>query len=554
MTGAELLLECLKKEGVDTLFGYPGGAVIPLYDALYDYKDDFFHIRTSHEQGLVHAADGYARSTGKTGVCIVTSGPGATNAITGIATAYMDSSPMVIISGQVGTAMLGKDSFQEIDITGMTLSVTKHSYLLRNTNEIIPTIKEAFKLAQSGRKGPVLIDIPKDLFTAEINFDISEIEDDLEKSENYIKEFTNKEIDEAVKLIENSKRPVIYAGGGIKANCVMDLLVEFAQKNDIPVLSTLMGLGNIDRRHKLSLGLMGMHGFKEANFAISKADLVIAFGTRFSDRGTGLTTAFASNAKIIHVEIDKSEIAKNVKTDLEIIGTNKEVIELLIDKTKNRQRDEWINEIDSYRQEDKIEKDIFHPKNIINLVDDKLSNKTDTIVVTDVGQHQMWAAQHWKFKQGKTFITSGGLGTMGFGLGAAIGCAIGNKEKKTVLITGDGSFRMNLNELATVRDYNLPIIILMFNNHALGMVRQWQKLFSDRRYSETDISYNLNFIKLSEAFGIKSCEADNLADLKNILENMNYDEPILIQCNIDKDFDVYPIVPPNDILEHLIVG
>lgn len=553
MNGAELVLECLKKEGVDTLFGYPGGAVIPLYDTLYDYKKDFLHIRTSHEQGLVHAADGYARSTGKTGVCITTSGPGATNAITGIATAYMDSTPMVIITGQVSTSMLGKDSFQEIDITGMTLSVTKHSYLLRDTKDIVPTIKEAFKIAQSGRKGPVLIDIPKNLFVEEIDFE--PFQDPKEEiAEEFVEKIKETNVDELVELIRNSKRPVIYAGGGIKAQDSINELVEFAKKMDIPVLNTLMGLGSIDRREELSLGLMGMHGFREANFAISKADLVIAIGTRFSDRGTGVCSAFAANAKIVHIEIDKSELGKNITPDLQVLGYSKEILKKLIETMEPMDNGKWRDEINSYKNTDKLDENLFHPQNILRVANEVLEDKNGTIVTTDVGQHQMWTAQHWKFKQGRNFVTSGGLGTMGFGLGAAIGSAVGNPNKRVVLVTGDGSFRMNLNELATVRDYNLPIVILLFNNHSLGMVRQWQKLFSNERYSETDISFNIDYLKLCESFSIESHEVENLNELQRILKEADTNEPLFVQCNIDKDFDVYPIVPPNEVLENLIIG
>ncbi|EGY79617.1 biosynthetic-type acetolactate synthase large subunit [Peptoniphilus indolicus] len=553
MNGAELVLECLKKEGVDTLFGYPGGAVIPLYDALYDYKKDFLHIRTSHEQGLVHAADGYARSTGKTGVCITTSGPGATNAITGIATAYMDSTPMVIITGQVPTSMLGKDSFQEIDITGMTLSVTKHSYLLRDTKDIVPTIKEAFKIAQSGRKGPVLIDIPKNLFVEEIDFEpFQNLKEEI--AEEFVEKTEETDVDELVELIRESKRPVIYAGGGIKTQDSINELVEFAKKMDIPVLNTLMGLGSIDRNEELSLGLMGMHGFREANFAISKADLVIAIGTRFSDRGTGVCSAFAANAKIVHIEIDKSELGKNITPYLKVLGYSREVLKKLVETMEPMEHSEWRDEINSYKNTDKLDENLFHPQNILRVANEVLEDKNGTIVTTDVGQHQMWTAQHWKFKQGRNFVTSGGLGTMGFGLGAAIGSAVGNPNKRVVLVTGDGSFRMNLNELATVRDYNLPIVILLFNNHSLGMVRQWQKLFSNERYSETDISFNIDYLKLCESFSIKSYEVENLNELQRILKEADTNEPLFVQCNIDKDFDVYPIVPPNEVLENLIIG
>lgn len=556
MNGAHLVLECLKKEKVDTLFGYPGGAVIPLYDALYDYKDDFLHIRGSHEQSIVHAADGYARSTGKTGLAIVTSGPGATNAITAIATAYMDSSPLVVISGQVGTAMLGKDSFQEIDITGMTLSVTKHNYLLRDVREIAPTIKEAFKIAQSGRKGPVLIDIPKNLFTDPIDFDPFDPKYFKNDSKNFdlgLNDFTQKEINQACQLIKNAKRPLIYAGGGIKSCQAFDELENFASKLDIPVVNSLMGLASIERNHPLSLGLMGMHGFKEANFAVSKADLIIAIGARFSDRGTGLTDSFAQAAKKIHIDIDKSEINKNIKADLEILGSSKKVLSLLGENLDKKDNTTWKNEILSFKEELAIDKKAFHPKNIFKVANEIFKDE-ETILATDVGQHQMWSAQYWDFKKGKNFITSGGLGTMGFGLGAAIGASIGNSEKRTVLVTGDGSFRMNMNELATISDYDIPMIILLFNNKSLGMVRQWQKLFSNKRYSQTDITSNIDYKKLLQAFNIKSYQVDNIDDFEKILKESKNQKKVFIECNIDKDYDVYPIVPPNDKLEHLIVG
>lgn len=564
MNGAELVLQCLKKEGVNTFFGYPGGAVIPLYDALYDYRDEFFHIRTSHEQGLVHAADGYARSTGKTGVCITTSGPGATNAITGIATAYMDSTPLVVICGQVPTAMLGKDSFQEIDITGIALSVTKHNYLLRSTKEIAPVIKEAFKIAQSGRKGPVLIDIPKNLFVSEIDFEPFEdeaLESINKKSFEFEKEAESKlseALDKAFKLISEARRPVIYAGGGVKACRGEKQLREFAEKFDIPVVNTLMGLGSIDRKHELALGLMGMHGFREANFAVSRADLIVAVGTRFSDRGTGLCSAFAANAKIIHIEIDRSELAKNIEIDVALVGSSREVLELLNKKGESalllNNHKEWKTEIHTYKQADGVKPEEFHPKNIINLANDILDKKNQTVLVTDVGQHQMWAAQHWKFNQGRSFITSGGLGTMGFGLGAAIGTAVGNPDKKTVLITGDGSFKMNMNELPTLSQYNVPVLILLFNNHALGMVRQWQKMFSNERYSETDIGFNIDYVELAGACKIAGARADSLEKLRQVLESYDASKPMFIQCDINKAYDVFPIVPPNDVLENLICG
>ena len=556
MDGSRVLLECLKKEGVDTIFGYPGGAVIPLYDALYDYKEDFKHVRSAHEQGLVHAADGYARSTGKVGVCFVTSGPGATNAVTGIATAYMDSVPLIVICGQVSTSLLGKDSFQEIDITGVTLSITKHNFLVRKVEDIAPTIKEAFKVANSGRKGPVLIDIPKDLFLTEIDFDISNYgsflnEDRLQKIKTF--QLNKKNIDnlnKAVSLINNSKCPVIYAGGGVKSSNSEDILLQFAKKIDTPVLNTLMGLGGIDREHELSIGMVGMHGSRESNLALSNSDLIIAIGARFSDRVVGKSSEFAKHANIIHIDIDPSEVNKNVGTDVFLIGDINEILNILINMVSNKNNYTWKQEIYSYKEKEKIESSEFHPQNILRLVNEKFGK--NSIVVTDVGQHQMWSAKCWKFSKGKTFITSAGLGTMGFGLGAAIGTKIGNSSKNVVLVTGDGSFRMNCNELATVANYNIPILILLFNNNTLGMVRQWQKLFSNKRYSETDILDNLDYIMLGNSYGIKGYKVDTIDELVKILSKLKLNKPIILQCNISKDYDVYPIVPPNDALENLI--
>ncbi|MCC0627956.1 MULTISPECIES: biosynthetic-type acetolactate synthase large subunit [unclassified Clostridioides] len=560
MNGAKVILECLKKEGVDTIFGYPGGAVIPLYDALYDYSDDFRHIRTSHEQGLVHSADGYARSTNTVGVCFTTSGPGATNAITGIATAFMDSSPMVVISGQVPTSLLGKDSFQEIDITGATLSMTKHNYLVRNTKELVPTIKEAFKVANSGRKGPVLVDVPKDLFLAEMDFsdedyDLCQIDDYMNyKSDFGLDDETNvKLLNKAIDIIKESKRPVIYAGGGVKSSDSEEILEKFATKIDTPVLNTLMGLGNIDRKNELSLGMVGMHGSRESNLALSNSDLVIAIGARFSDRVISKSSEFAKNAKIIHIDIDPSEISKNIKSNISLVGDVKLVLSLLIERVESKNNSNWKEEIKTFRKSEGVQKGEFHPQNILKKINEKyekLSNST--VVVTDVGQHQMWTAKYWSFKGNKSFITSAGLGTMGFGLGAAIGTKVGNVDKNVVLVTGDGSFRMNCNELATVANYNVPILILLLNNRTLGMVRQWQKLFSNQRYSQTDVNENVDYIKLVNAYNIDGYKISDMKELEKVLDIIDFNKPVFLQCDIDKDYDVYPIVAPNDTLENLI--
>ena len=558
MQGANLIIECLIKESVTTMFGYPGGSVIPIYDALYDYTDQIKHIRTSHEQGAVHAADGYARTSGKTGVCVITSGPGATNAVTGIATAYMDSSPLVVISGQVGTSLLGKDTFQEIDITGVTYSITKHNFLVRNLEELPKIISQAFTIANEGRKGPVLVDIPKNLQVTDIDYNMenyipscqnSKIKDEFEiREENE----TKNKLKDVENLIKESKKPVIYAGGGIKSVDQYDLLKNFAQKINTPVLNTLMGLGGIDRQDTLSLGLVGMHGSKEANLAISNSDLVISIGARFSDRVIGNKDEFAKNAKIIQIDIDSSEMSKNIPAEIELIGDLTDVLNGILEIVEPKNNSEWLSEIDTFKDtEHIIDKNAFHPKNILEAFNKKLGSE-NTTVVTDVGQHQMWTAQYWSFEKGRSYITSGGLGTMGFGLGGAIGTKLGTPQKNVLLVTGDGSFKMNCNELATVATQDLPIVILLFNNNALGMVRQWQNLFSHKRYSETDIYDKTNYIMLANAYGIEGHKAQNLEELNQILENLTLDKPVLIECQIDHDINVFPIVPPNDNLLNLI--
>lgn len=558
MQGANLIIECLIKESVTTMFGYPGGSVIPIYDALYDYTDQIKHIRTSHEQGAVHAADGYARTSGKTGVCVITSGPGATNAVTGIATAYMDSSPLVVISGQVGTSLLGKDTFQEIDITGVTYSITKHNFLVRSLEELPKIISQAFTIANEGRKGPVLVDIPKNLQVTDIDYNMenyipscqnSKIKDEFEiREENE----TKNKLKDVANLIKESKKPVIYAGGGIKSVDQYDLLKNFAQKINTPVLNTLMGLGGIDRQDTLSLGLVGMHGSKEANLAISNSDLVISIGARFSDRVIGNKDEFAKNAKIIQIDIDSSEMSKNIPAEIELIGDLTDVLNGILEIVEPKNNSEWLSEIDTFKDtEHIIDKNAFHPKNILEAFNKKLGSE-NTTVVTDVGQHQMWTAQYWSFEKGRSYITSGGLGTMGFGLGGAIGTKLGTPQKNVLLVTGDGSFKMNCNELATVATQDLPIVILLFNNNALGMVRQWQNLFSHKRYSETDIYDKTNYIMLANAYGIEGHKAQNLEELNQILENLTLDKPVLIECQIDHDINVFPIVPPNDNLLNLI--
>jgi acetolactate synthase-1/2/3 large subunit len=547
MNGAQITLACLIEQGIETVFGYPGGAVIPLYDALFE-EHRLNHIRTAHEQGAVHAADGYARSTGKVGVCFATSGPGATNTVTGLATAYMDSVPLVVITGQVGTPLLGKDSFQEIDITGITLSVTKHNYLVRNVDQLADVIREAFRVAQSGRPGPVLIDIPKNIFLTEGRYEEKTINSFKDEIKN---RYEKTDLMAAVEMINQSKKPVIYAGGGVKISNTSKELVEFAEKTDIPVVSSMMGLGNVPYDHELNLGLVGMHGFRQNNMAVTNCDLLIAIGARFSDRVVSKAESFAPNAKIIHLDADVTEIAKNIRVDISLIGDFKKLLPELTGNVDKKNNGEWKEQIKKWRKADNADKDQFESKNIFDAFCDRLGR--DTVVATDVGQHQMWAAQYWKFDFPGAFITSGGLGTMGFGLGAAIGAKVGNMDKQVLLITGDGSYRMNNNELATVARYDIPVTILLMNNNALGMVRQWQKMFSGKRYSETDIDDRLDYVKLAGAYGIEGHSVENMADLREVLSKSEFGKkPIFIECKINNDDNVYPIVPPGAAIAECI--
>jgi acetolactate synthase-1/2/3 large subunit len=548
LSGARILLECLKEQDANVIFGYPGGSVIPLYDALYDEMNYFTHIRTAHEQAAVHASDGYARATGKVGVCIVTSGPGATNTITGIATAYMDSIPIVVFTGQVPRSLLGKDSFQEIDILGITLSITKHSFIVKDERDLADTIREAFKIAGSGRPGPVLVDIPKDVFLSFAEY---------EKVEgNHIKRELKSPLDmekiqQASEMIQSAKKPIIYAGGGIKTGNASLKLRKFAEVGDIPVANTLMGLGTIPRDHILSLGMVGMHGFRETNLAITNSDLVIAIGARFSDRVIGKAEAFAPKAKIIHIDIDETEIDKNKVVDLSLIGDVNKILETLFSYMEQSDRKPWHNEIASWKNSCKRPNEFEHD-GILKCLNEALEE--DIVVTTDVGQHQMWTAQQWKFKEPRTFITSGGLGTMGFGMGAAIGSQMGNLDKRVLLITGDGSFRMGCNELQTISKYKLPIVTVIMNNQSLGLVRQWQKMFCNARYSQTDIGDEVNYVKLAQAYGIEGFRVTSMEELKSALEIVKSGtKPMLIDCVIDKDEGVYPIVPPGKSIEELVL-
>lgn len=546
-SGSQIILKVLKEKGIDTLFGYPGGAVIPFFDALYDELDYFKVYRPAHEQNGVHAADGYARSTGKLGVFIATSGPGATNAITGIANAFMDSIPLLVISGQVANPLIGKDSFQEVDITGLTMSVTKHSYLVRKVENLEDVIREAVEVATEGRPGPVLVDVPKDVFMHMCEYKGSSPEEEHEAG--YPDE---KMLLEAVKLINSAEKPIIYAGGGVRISKNDSLLLDFAEKTDIPVCNSFMGLGTIPRSNKLSLGFVGMHGSLETNMAVTNCDLLIAIGARFSDRVIGSPDKFASKAKIIHIDVDSTEVDKNTYESIPLIGEMNSILEKLLQKSEKKDRSKWLEEIMSIRKKNEIEGQ-FVPENILNELN-KVYNK-NTIVATEVGQHQMWTGQFWQFNKSNEFITSGGLGTMGFGLGAAIGAQIGNPNKRTVLITGDGSFRMNCQELVTVAKYKLPIKIVMFNNNTLGMVRQWQRMFSNARYSETDNYDEVNYQVLASAYGIKAYKAETLQELKNIIsETYNINEPLFIECKINHDCSVYPIVPPGRPIDELLLN
>ncbi len=548
LSGSRIILETLKENNVNTLFGYPGGAVIPLYDALYDERDSFKHIRTAHEQHMVHAADAYARTTGKVGVAIATSGPGATNTVTGIANAYMDSVPIVVITGQVPNMLLGKDSFQEVDITGVTLPITKHNYLVRNVENLAQVVNEAMYIAAEGRPGPVLIDVPKDVFLAETEY---VKKDKLNYKEEEIIPSMDL-IERAAKLINASKRPVVYAGGGVRISKNDSLLQKFVEKNDIPTANSFMGFGTMPRDHRLSLGLVGMHGHRETNLAVTESDLIIAIGARFSDRVIGKPDEFAPKAKIIHIDIDDTEIDKNTKDCVPLIGDMKSILELLCEKVEKNSRKEWLESILKEKIDDP-EKDEFVPKNILETVNEYF--KEDTVVATDVGQHQMWTGQFWKFKKSNEFVTSGGLGTMGYGLGAAIGAQVGNPNKDVVLITGDGSFRMNSIELLTLSKYKLPIRMIMMNNHSLGMVRQWQRMFSNSRYSETDTFDFVDNVKLMDAYGIKGFKVKSIEKLNQVLDDTkNLKEAIFIECLIDSNESVYPIVPPGRPINELLLN
>ena len=546
LKGARILIEELIRQGVDTVFGYPGGAVLNIYDELYQCRDRIHHVLTAHEQGAAHAADGYARASGKVGVVIATSGPGATNLVTGIANAYLDSVPLVAITGNVATEALGRDSFQEVDIVSITQPVVKHNFMVKDVSELEQTIKEAFLIADSGRKGPVLIDIPKDVQVNECEYGVAVLPKMPEKAELPYDE------EGVIKLLNSAKKPFIYAGGGIIACGGEDCLRAFAEKLNAPVAVSMMGRTAFPDSHPLSLGLVGMHGSYQAAKVQSECDLMLAVGVRFSDRATGNLSAYTKNCKIIHVDIDKAELGKNLSPDFSVQADVKKWIKSVLPKLKERKNTEWWKEIESYKKVTSLEKDAFHPKNILETV--RRFTKDETVVATDVGQHQMWTAQYYRFEKPGTFLTSGGLGTMGYGMGAAIGACLAKNKEETVLITSDGSFSMNCNELCTTVKEGLPITIVLLNNQVLGMVRQWQTAFFGERYSATILDRGTDFVKLIEAYGGKGFSIHKLSELEKALEERkNIAGPVLLDCHIDKDEKVLPMIPPGKSVAEIIL-
>ncbi|TCS83190.1 biosynthetic-type acetolactate synthase large subunit [Tepidibacillus fermentans] len=551
-SGAEMIIECLKREGVDVIFGYPGGAVIPIYDALYD--SGLKHVLSRHEQGAIHAADGYARSTGKVGVVIGTSGPGATNLVTGITNAYMDSIPLVVLTGQVPTSYIGTDAFQEADITGITMPITKHNYLVQRTQDLPKILKEAFYIARSGRPGPVLIDIPKD-----ISYDVAPFyypESVSIPSYQPTIEPNPSQVMKVAKTIEQAKRPLILAGGGVISSGAETELLQFVEKMQIPVTTTLMGLGGFPASHPLWLGMPGMHGTVTANRAIQNADLLISLGARFDDRVTGKIERFAPKAKIVHVDIDPAEVGKIIPTQLPLVGDIKHVLVQLMKKTSPGDTIEWIEQLQQWKKEKplryKDSKDGIKAQYVI----EQLSNYTkgDAIISTDVGQHQMWTAQYYKFEKARTLLTSGGLGTMGFGLPAAVGAQVGHPDQKVVCISGDGSIQMNIQELATIVQQKLPLKIIILNNSYLGMVRQWQQIFHDCRYSCTFMT-GPDFVKLAEAYGMLGIRAVKKEEVTEVLEQgMKHNGPVIMEFMVEEEENVFPFVPPGASLDEMIEG
>ena len=556
--GARILLECLSRLGINEIFGYPGGAVIPIYDELYSFKE-IKHYFARHEQGAVHEADGYARSTGKVGACLATSGPGATNLVTGIMTAHMDSIPLLVITGQVSSPLLGKDAFQESDIVGITVPITKNNYLVQDIKDLPRILKEAYYIASTGRPGPVLVDIPRDIQLQEIPYDeFNKIYENHFSLEGYnpVYEGHKGQIKTAIKMIKDSKKPLIIAGAGILKAHAYEELKEFVEKTNIPVAMTLLGLGSFPGNHELALGMIGMHGTTYANYAANEADLIIAAGMRFDDRVTGNPQKFVPNAKIIHIDIDPAEIGKNKLIDVPIVGDLKNVLTDLNEKAPKVSYDEWLKQIKKWKKEysltyRKTEDDILIPQEILSEID-KIT-KGNVIVATDVGQHQMWTAQYLTFNNPYSILTSGGAGTMGFGLPAAIGAQVANPNKKVLAVVGDGGFQMTFQELMLIKEYNLPVKIFIINNSYLGMVRQWQELFHEKRYSSVDLSYNPDFIKIGEAYGIKSIQLKNKKDLKkNLKKILESDEAVLVECIVEKEENVYPMIPAGKDVSYIV--
>ena len=546
LNGSEIVIECLKEQGVDTVFGYPGGAILNVYDELYKHRDEIRHILTSHEQGASHAADGYARATGKVGVCLATSGPGATNLVTGIATAYMDSIPIVAITCNVGVSLLGKDSFQEIDIAGITMPITKYSFIVKDVTKLADTIRKAFRIAKTGRPGPVLVDIPKDI-TAKVTEYIPEELGKCTKEDSSRKtpRMDEQRFDRVISMLEEAEKPFVFVGGGAVLSGASQELKEFVDKLDAPVTDSLMGKGAFPGTDPRYTGMLGMHGTKASNFGVSECDLLVVMGARFSDRVTGNTEKFAKNAKIIQLDIDPVEINKNVLITEEIIGDLKDVLKTLNKRLKQQNHAEWLEKIQGYKEKYPLK---YHP-NVLSgpFLVEEIYRQTngEALIVTEVGQHQMWAAQYYKYTKPRTLLTSGGLGTMGYGLGAALGAKTGCPDKIVVNIAGDGCFRMNMNEIATAVRHNIPIIQVVVNNHVLGMVRQWQDLFYDERYSATVLRDAVDFVKLAEAMGAEGMRAVSQEEFKEAFSKaLTLNRPVVIDCQIDSDDKVWPMVAP----------
>ena len=548
LTGAEIIIECLKEQKVDTVFGYPGGAILNVYDALYKHSDEIHHVLTSHEQGASHAADGYARATGKVGVCLATSGPGATNLVTGIATAYMDSVPVVAITANVGKPLLGRDSFQEVDIAGIVMPVTKHSFIVKDISMLADTLRKAFYIAKSGRPGPVLVDVTKDVTAATYEYSLRRPAMINRETETIRRE----DLETAAQMIEEAKKPYIFVGGGSVISGASKEISELAHKIQAPVCDSLMGKGAFSGEDPLYTGMLGMHGTKTSDLGVTQCDLLIVLGARFSDRVTGNAKTFAKQAKILQIDVDAAEINKNVLVDVSVIGDVREVLRRLLEMIPEEQHPEWIEHIQEMKAKYPLTYD--HSQLTGPYVIQKLYELTggDAIVSTDVGQHQMWAAQYFKFKEPRTFLTSGGLGTMGYGLGAAIGAKMGCPDKTVVNIAGDGCFRMNMNEIATAVRCGKPLVQIILNNHVLGMVRQWQTLFYEQRYSQTILNDGVDFVKVSEAMGAKAIRVTKMEEVEPALKMaLSSEGPVVLDCWIDQDLSVYPMVPAGASLDEV---